>query len=455
MHDGKDETGRIAKAGVLDTLSVLSEVVLPTLAKGVIIRRRKVVGAVQRLGMDDRAVRRMQRLRRKYGAGPLMLSVPGRSMAVVLAAPDVNRILAGAPEPFAPASAEKRAALAHFEPHVALATRGPERADRRRFNERALEVDRPVHSMAEQLLQVVEEEATAILQATTKTGVLDWDLFFTGWYRMVRRIVLGSGARDDQELTDLLGALRKRGNWAFLRSKDEQTRAAFHQRLNHHLERAEPGSLAARIAEIPATSETAPSHQVAQWLFAFDPGGMATFRALALLASHPQIMARARSEIGDAGTADRHQLPLLRASFLEALRLWPTTPAILRETTAETTWDGGTMPANTSLVIFAPYFHRDDENLEFADRFTPDLWLDGRAGDWPLVPFSKGPAVCPARNLVPMVGSAMLAAIIGARDVELETPSLLKSVDRLPGTLDNYSLKFGLRPRAAVPPRPQ
>lgn len=443
-----ERTRRLPRAGVLDTLAVMSEVVLPTLAKGVIIRRRKVVGAAQHWGLDDRAVRRMQALRRKYGADPLMLSIPGRSMAMVLAAPDVNRILAGAPEPFAPASSEKRSALAHFEPKVALATRGPKREERRAFNERTLEVDQPVHSMAVALLQVVDEEAADILDAAESAGQLDWDIFFTGWYRMVRRLVLGSAARDDQELTDLLGALRKHANWAFLRPGDEKMRAAFHRRLDHHLQRAESGSLAARIAETPTTPDTAPSHQVAQWLFAFDPGGMATFRALALLASHPQVMARARSEIG--ATAGRQHLPLLRACYLEALRLWATTPAILRETTAETEWESGLMPANTSLVIFAPFFHRDDENLDFAHRFTPDIWLDGRADDWPLLPFSKGPAVCPARNLVPMVGSAMLAAIIGASDVELETPSLLEPVDRLPGTLDNYSLQFTLRPRTAL-----
>ncbi|HEV7277457.1 MAG TPA: cytochrome P450 [Devosiaceae bacterium] len=438
------------RASVLDTLAVMSEVVLPTLAKGVIIRRRKIVGAAQHFGIDDRAVRRMQGLRRKYGAGPLMLTIPGRSMAMVLAAPDVNRILAGAPEPFAPASSEKRAALAHFEPKVALATRGPERPDRRTFNERTLEVDQPVHSMADALLQVVDEEAGHILRAAEKAGQLDWDVFFRGWYRMVRRLVLGSGARDDHELTDMLGALRKRGNWAFLRSRDEKSREDFHRRLAHHLQRAESGSLAARIAETPVTPDTAPTHQVAQWLFAFDPGGMATFRALALLSAHPDVMTRARSEMHDGSGEGRRQLPLLRASFLEALRLWATTPAILRESTAETTWESGTMPANTSIVVYAPFFHRDDEALDFAHRFTPDLWLDGRAGDWPLVPFSKGPAVCPAKNLVPMVASAMLAAIIAARDVELENPSLLQPLDRLPGTLDNYSLQFGLRPRTAA-----
>jgi hypothetical protein len=445
--DTAAERTRLPRAGVRDTLALVFDAILPTLGKGLIIRRRKVVGAAQQFGLDDKAVRRVQQLRRKYGRGPLLLSIPGRSMALVLTADHLNRILAGAPEPFAPATLLKQSALDHFEPKVALASHGAARAERRDFNERALEVERPVHSMAEQLLQQLEAEAQPMLEEARRRERLDWELFFTTWYRMVRRVVLGAGARDDEELTDLLGALRKRGNWVFLRSKDKDMREAFHARLDEYLARAEPGSLAARIASMPTTSETAPSHQVAQWLFAFDPGGMATFRGLALLAAHPPVMARARAEIGETGS--RPQWPLLRASILEALRLWPTSPAILRETTAETAWEGATLPAATSLLIFTPFFHRDDETLDFAHRFTPDLWLDGRAQDWPLVPFSKGPAVCPAHNLVPMLGSAMLAAIIGGHEVALQTPKLLASPARLPGTLDNYSLSFRLRPSPA------
>ena len=56
----------LPKAGFLDTLCVLAEVIIPTVAKGAIIRR---------------AVRRMQWLRDKYGAGPLMLPIPFRPQA--------------------------------------------------------------------------------------------------------------------------------------------------------------------------------------------------------------------------------------------------------------------------------------------------------------------------------------------------------------------------------------
>lgn len=441
---GRAQRKDLPRAGLADTLAIVAEVVVPTLAKGVIIRRPHVVGMAAATGADDRAVRRMQKLRAKYGPGPLLLPIPGRPEAVILAPEDVRRVLEGAPEPFAPASAEKRSALDHFEPAVALATTGAERQKRRAFNERVLSTGARVHPMAGQLLAIVEEEAALILEAAHGDGVLDWKRFFPRWYRMVRRIVLGDGARDDTELTDMLATLRRRANWAFLRPRDKKLREAFHARLTGHLERGQTGSLAARIADLPDKAGTAPSHQVAQWLFAFDPAGMATFRSLALLAAHPAVLEQARKEARNAaGGAD---LPLLRASYLEALRLWPTTPAILRETTRAVEWPQGIMPAGTGILIYAPYFHRDDERLDYAHTFTPRLWLEGEPSDWPLVPFSMGPAICPAHNLVPMLGSAMLAALIAEYDFTLPEDGPLASVARLPGTLDNYRLRFSVTP---------
>jgi hypothetical protein len=47
---------------------------------------------------------------------------------------------------------------------------------------------------------------------------------------------------------------------------------------------------------MPADARYEPSSQIAQWLFAFDPAGMTTFRTLALLACHRQFADRAREE---------------------------------------------------------------------------------------------------------------------------------------------------------------
>lgn len=431
---------------IQETLAVTAEVLVPTLAKGPIIRRPQVVGLAEHFSLDKRAVRRMQGLRNKYGAGPLLLRTPpGRQQALILDPEHVHRVLNGSPEPFSPASSEKRAALSHFEPQGVLISRGPERTNRRHFNERVLDSDRPHHRLAERFTEVVYEAAEGILYASRRAGELSWNVFADGWFRAVRRIVFGDGARDDTALTALINELRGDGNWAFMKPKRREVQRQFYSRLEGHLARAEPGSLASIMASTPSTSLTAPEQQVPQWLFAFDPAGMTTFRALALLASHREAAEQAREEVRAQRGSASPNLTYLRACVLESLRLWPTTPAVLRQSTVDTTWETGIMAAGTGILIFAPFFHRDDQRLPFADRFTPELWLEARGPkEWPLIPFSGGPVICPGRHLVLLVTSTMLAALLADREVWLKPLLRLDARRLLPGTLNNYGLRFDL-----------
>lgn len=433
-------TDTLPQASILDTIALGLEVFAPAVAKGAIIRRPRVVGLAERLALDRRAVQRMQRLRDKYGEGPLMLRLPIRKQAVVLAPAHVHRVLNESPDPFSPASSEKRAALSHFEPKGVLISQGQERTERRAYNEAVLDHRQAVHSLVDSFLPKVEEEAGRMLAIARRRGELDWDAFARGWYRLVRRVVFGESAADDQELNDWTVKLRRNANWAVFHPKDRTTQARFFERIATYLARAEPGSLAGMMAGMPATPDTAPAQQVPQWLFAFDAAGMTTFRALALLATHPDQAVRARKDM--RSDPSRQHLPFLRATVQEAVRLWPTTPMILRQTTRATQWDNGRMPAGTGVLVYAPFFHRDDQRLPHADLFTPELWLKERSDrDWPLVPFSEGAAGCPGRNLVLLLASSMLAALLDGRAVEL-APGRRLDPAKLPGTLDNYTLRF-------------
>jgi cytochrome P450 len=196
---------------------------------------------------------------------------------------------------------------------------------------------------------------------------------------------------------------------------------------------------------MPATPTTAPLDQVPQWLFAFDAAGIATFRALALLAAHPAQAERAREESRDRAGMERYDLPYTRACVLESVRLWPTTPMVLRQSTEPTAWETGMMPAHTGIAISAPFFHRDDQRLPFAHRFSPELWLEDRSEDaWPLIPFSGGPAICPGRNLVLLLASAMLAMLLEGPAMHLAPPLRLDARRPLPGTLNHFSLRFAI-----------
>lgn len=425
----------VPTASRLDTLKVGAGVLGPTLAGGVVKRRPKVMGVLEKMQADTSAVHLMQDLRARYATPLLRLAVPGRSFALVLSADEVGRVLADSPEPFSPANPEKRAALEKFQPHGVLISKGGERERRRAFNEKALETPQPLHRLTPVVLAKIQQEVAAL----PMSGTLDWEQFAAMWWRIVRRIVLGDGARDDNTTTDLVGRLRLSANWAHLSPRHSGLRERALARLRGHLRRAEQGSLAEVIAQTPQTEDDDPASQVGHWLFAFDAAGMVSFRALAMLATHPHVRQFA---IEEAPTAP--DLPYLRASVLDTVRLWPTTPTILRDATKEV----DSLPEGTGLLIFTPFFHRDDQNLPYAHTFVPDIWLDGRAQENPaLVPFSAGPGECPARNFVLMVTSLLLAALVEKRDFLLTSGQRLGPAYALPSTLDNFGLTFSVRPR--------
>ena len=439
--------GSVPVASRTASARILASVVAPILARGVILRRPRVVALAERLDADRRAVRALQRLRRRYGPGPVRLRLPARELAVMLSADHVREVLERSPETFVVSNLEKRGALSHFQPDGLLVSDGELRAERRRFNEAVLDTARPVHHLADAIVATVREEGQHVAEAADGAGVLTWDDFIVAWWRMVRRIVLGDAAADDATLTDELGTLRAAANWSYLRPRRTAVRRRFMERLRAHVDRAEPGSLAALVAGTPASAATAPVGQVPQWLFAFDAAGIATFRALALLAAHPAAAEEARREAEDAAADGPRVLPHLRACLLESVRLWPTTPVILRDTRTETRWGSGTLPAGTAVLIIAALFHRDDETFPFADRFAPELWADGgRPPEAALVPFSAGPAECAGRNLVLLVASTMLAALLERHRYRLQPPGRLGPDRPLPGTLDPFRLRFVPQP---------
>jgi hypothetical protein len=440
--DGHRITG-LAAAAALTDLGAAS------IAAGVLARRRPVVHVLEKLQADARAVARMERLREQFGRGPVELVIPGRRIVVLLDPDDVGRVLAEAPTPFHPANQEKRKALEWFQPHGVLISRGSIRERRRVVNEAALDTDSDLHRLAPLFTAVISDEMGTLITEILAQGRLDSAMFMTAWWRMVRRLVLGSRARDDDTITDELLRLRKAGNWSFLSLPHYRRRDQFLEHLYRYAEQPESGSLVSALAEVPAGGAVDPVGQMPQWIFAFDAAGMAVCRALALLATHPEHHALAMVETDQPG--EPLLRPYLRACLLESVRLWPTTPTILRDTTEDTTWRKGverfTIAKGAGLMIVTPAFHRDDRLLPFAHQFVPDIWLDGRAQQHPqLVPFSAGPAECPGRNLVLFVTSTVLANIIGSLTLNVTSTPQPSPATPLPMTLNQLGLEFGAEP---------
>ncbi|RUR40810.1 cytochrome P450 [Vreelandella populi] len=439
-------TDSLPTASFSETLSFLLKVMAPNIAKGVIIRRPGVMHMAEHWALDKRSVKQVQAFNNKYGKGPLLFKTPFKPMALVLDPEDANRVMEETPEPFATAESAKKSALSHFEPDMALISHGKAREERRRLNEEVLQSGCPMHSFSAHFSQVAEQEVQALLETVHQhNNKLDWSLFINAWNRIVRRVVLGDAARDDDPLTQELVQLRKAANWGFMRPKRKRLRRKFHDRLAHYVDQAEPNSLAAKLSDYATQSQAKPLDQMPQWLFAFEPAGMATFRALALLCAHPKQAELAQAE-ADQKPHPQSDNPFLKACVLEALRLWPTTPLILRETTERTCWSQGEMPTNTTLLIHAPYFHRDDRQLDMANRFAPEIWLDPeQLKHWPLLPFSGGPGICPGRHIVLLVTSAVLAAMMRNHQFRLDPSDRLTADEPMPALLSNFHLCFRVK----------
>jgi cytochrome P450 len=427
--------------------AALTDLGLASIAAGVLARRRPVVRLLEGVQADSRAVRRMQQLRREFGRGPVELVLPMRRIVVILDPEDVGRVLAQAPTPFHPANVEKRKALEWFQPHGVLISKEPIRQQRRELNEAVLDSGADVHRLAESFAEVVAEEAALLVREATARGRLDSSQFMRAWWRIVRRVTLGGTARDDELITDQLMRLRKAGNWSFLSLPHYRARSKFFEALYRYVEDPQPGSLASAVAQTPSSGAVDPVGQMPQWLFAFDAAGMASVRAMALLATHPGVRSWA---MDDAGQPERvGARPYLRGCVLESVRLWPTTPTILRDTTEDTRWpDGSTIGKGAGLMLVTPAFHRDGDLLPFAHTFTPEIWLDGTADRYPqLVPFSAGPAVCPGRNLVLLMTSTLLAHLLSAMDFELVSSPKPSPERPLPMTLNQLTLEFAVKAR--------
>jgi len=445
--------------GAADTARVVAKVLTPTVGRGTIKRRPTVMRRLERHDVDRGAIELLRSLRATHGPNPLRLSLPGRDYAIIVDPDDARRVLDGTPAPFAIANLEKQAALRQFQPHNSLISDPPERERRRRFQEHALQSEQVFHDVAADVQRIVEQEIEGFAALVASMGRIDWADWVPCWYRIVRRVVLGEVARDDHRLTDDLATLRSRANLSVLASQDERTRARFRARLARHLERAEPGSLAATIAALD-TGTVDPADQVPQWLFAFEPAGMATYRTLALLAAHGQTDGDhdATSEVASGthgsdpsptGPGGVPRLDHLRAAVLESLRLWPTTPAILRDTTEATAWRGRSLPEGAGVLVYAPLLHRDPDLVDAPDTFRPGRWdptgfTTEEPG--PIVPFSAGPGICPGRNVVLLTCSLSLAALTSRLSVSVLGDTRL-SPGALPSVLDPFSLSLAVQPR--------
>lgn len=438
----------IATASLLEGVRFTAQVMLPNVVQGLIRRRPRAVAAATRLNLDGRAAGVIAGLRESHGDGPIWVRVGGTKMLLALSDPDVARALDQSPDPFAPDPDAKRRGMGHFQPDALTISRGEEWRVRRAFAEAVLDTQQPAHRLAGDFVSVARDEIAALKVELQRSGdvLLGWDAFHLAGRRIARRVILGDAARDDEELTDLLGQMMDDANG--LPEAPSEHLDHYLARIRSYLEGAEAGSLASLAPDAPVGKDTKMERQLTHWLFALgDTLPANLFRALALLSTHQAQAEHVRREIAAAGQLDgaaAASLSYTGACIHEAMRLWPTTPILSRVTLTALEWGGETVPAGSQVLISNVFNHRDPERHERPDRFEPEAWIDGgRDSARSINHFSSGPQGCPGTALSMLIGQATLAILLSEQSIRLVKPKL-DPVRPLPRMLDAFSLRFAL-----------
>jgi cytochrome P450 len=382
-------------------------------------------------------------VRRKHdGQGVRLL---GGRVVVLWGEDAIKDVLDHSADAYASDSGAKAKGMSHFQPDALTLSRGAEWRDRRAFNEAVLATPERVHPLAGRFLVVVAEEFERLgLGATLAWG--DWERLFD---RITLRVIFGDQARDDQELTALLETLMGEANRLVGLSHDDPYYDMY-ARLERYLRDPGQGSLLSRIAEAPHSDMTRIAQQIPHWMFAMrDTLGSNAYRALAAIVADRSIEQRVLAEVAGANVAEPATVDGMRyleGCLQEAMRLWPTTPLLARETTREVTLAGERLEEGTQVMMLNVFNHRDPDHVQDADRMAPERWSSD-ARDYRFNHLSNGSQDCPGGALVLLLGKAVLAQVLSRYSLRLERPRLGSS-GTLPHSFDFYDACFSLNPRS-------
>ena len=163
--------------------------------------------------------------------------------------------------------------------------------------------------------------------------------------------------------------------------------------------------------------------------------------AFFLLASQPELVARARAEIRTlAGTSEpitfemTKQLPTIRNVFRETLRLYPPITFLPRVATEATTI-GERKVRRGALVMVAPWvLHRHARYWHDPHRFDPDRFLPEREGELTpgaYIPFGLGPRVCAGAAFAQAEAVLLIARLFRRFDFHVIKPQSVRPAARL------------------------
>lgn len=434
----------IPTVSFLDSLRYNLFHMIPYLSRGILTENRFWVRFWVKFQRDSGGVKFIGGLRRKYQSEYLYIYMLTTKSLLVLAHDGIKRILEQSPMIYAEAE-QKRKRMSHFQPNAVTISRGQEWQDRRKFNVGVLQND--VHQYADRFLEIIREEIAS--KTSQDHNILLWDDFQELFEKITLQIIFGKGT-NDTSVTDALKKMMIESNKLLFSGKKSKYFDNFYQKIAKHLASPRAKCLASLCKEVPSTTVTKVENQIPHWMFAMkDTLVINTVRALALIISHPNTEQRVREEMARADLRSARgidSLKYLEGCVQEAMRLWPTTLMLARETLAEDTWGDAVIPANTQVIIHNGFNHRDAETHDFADRFSPELWLTTDV-DYRFNHLSNGSQVCAGKDLALYIAKAVLATLFADNRLRLHKPGL-DATGPIPYAYDHYGIKIERIPPA-------
>ncbi len=190
-----------------------------------------------------------------------------------------------------------------------------------------------------------------------------------------------------------------------------------------------PDDLATKIMTTadPETGETFDTEEMVDQVAIFFLAGHETSAsalawALYLLATHPEWQDRLAEEATTALAESLDfsvlsKLKLNRATFREAMRLYPPVPMFVREATCPERFRKRDVKPGSQVVISPWHLHRHERLWDNPDGFDPSRWEteNGKACQRrAYIPFSSGARVCPGAGFAMAEGPLVLAMLLRA-----------------------------------------
>ncbi|PKI72208.1 hypothetical protein CRG98_007406 [Punica granatum] len=177
-----------------------------------------------------------------------------------------------------------------------------------------------------------------------------------------------------------------------------------------------------------------------------DSSSIAVEWALTELINHPKMMQKAQEEIDSVlgknrllSEADIPNLPYLQAIVKETLRLHPSAPLVVRESTEDCKIDGCDIPAGARVFVNVWALGRDPTHWDSPLEFKPERFLnrseagnlDMKGQSFQLLPFGRGRRSCPGASLVLRFVPSALGAMIQCFDWKISKGSI--DMEEVPG----------------------